>query len=405
MKQFLSFLLYILIFVAARGQSTYAEAMRDGDDAFKNQEYKKAINKYFAAEAFDPAKKDEVKTRVNKVFDKIEKLRGEAIDLKNEAYKQKQTAVNALIDVKQSKIAADSAKDKALTSDSITKAALSKSQKLIDAFYFYEGRFALAYKHNRYGFINKQGDAIIGYQYTKAEQFNEYNGFARVKNYYWTDFLIDTFGNEYKAAYDIKDIDSSTRAVDLSGKFLTGYSPEDLFKYQHLKILIWQFNALDKLPREIGQLTNLKSLDLSGNALRNLPVEISSLQKLTFLNLEGSPLKSLPRQVYELRNLQTLNLSNIKLDSLPKEIGELKNLKSLNLASNNLRSLPAETGDLENLESLNLYYNQLTSLPKEISKLKKMRYLLLTGNNSISQAEINNLKVLLPDCKIIREAK
>jgi len=55
-------------------QSNYTEAVQQGDAAFKKGEYKTAINKYFAAEAFDPTKKEAVKGKVNVVFDKIETL-------------------------------------------------------------------------------------------------------------------------------------------------------------------------------------------------------------------------------------------------------------------------------------------------------------------------------------------
>jgi hypothetical protein len=57
MSRILSFLFCIALFLTAKGQSSYAEAIQQGDDAFKKGQYKTAINKYFAAEAFDPAKK------------------------------------------------------------------------------------------------------------------------------------------------------------------------------------------------------------------------------------------------------------------------------------------------------------------------------------------------------------
>ena len=75
---FLFFFFCLIFFFSAKGQSSYAEAMKQGDDAFKKGQYKTAINKYFAAEAFDPTKKNEVKDRVNKAFIAIETLRKKA---------------------------------------------------------------------------------------------------------------------------------------------------------------------------------------------------------------------------------------------------------------------------------------------------------------------------------------
>ena len=62
----------------AFSQQSYEEAMRQGDIAFKNGEYKTAINKYFAAKAYDPTKKELVKKRMDSVFNRIDKLRKEA---------------------------------------------------------------------------------------------------------------------------------------------------------------------------------------------------------------------------------------------------------------------------------------------------------------------------------------
>jgi len=95
MSRILSFLFCMFLFVAAKGQSSYAEAIKQGDDAFNRQQYKIAINKYFAAEAFDPTKKDVVKAKVNRVFDRIDALRKEAEAAKKEAEAQKEIVTNS----------------------------------------------------------------------------------------------------------------------------------------------------------------------------------------------------------------------------------------------------------------------------------------------------------------------
>jgi hypothetical protein len=51
--------------LSAKGQNNYAEAKKQGDAAFKKGQYKLAIDKYFAAEAFDPTKKDMVTEKLN----------------------------------------------------------------------------------------------------------------------------------------------------------------------------------------------------------------------------------------------------------------------------------------------------------------------------------------------------
>ena len=75
---------YNLLYCCKRAVN-YAEAMKQGDAAFKNGQYKLAIDKYFAAEAFDPTKKETVKKKVKLTFDRIEELRQDAINSKRDA--------------------------------------------------------------------------------------------------------------------------------------------------------------------------------------------------------------------------------------------------------------------------------------------------------------------------------
>lgn len=73
-------------------QSNYQEAFTMGDDAFIKGEFQKAIAFYFAAEAFDPEKKQEVKEKVIVVFERIEKLKNEADQANQNAQIEKEKA-------------------------------------------------------------------------------------------------------------------------------------------------------------------------------------------------------------------------------------------------------------------------------------------------------------------------
>lgn len=85
MKDIIIFLFCIAIHVNSLGQSNYGQAIRDydqaiakGDTAVSKKQFNKAIEYYFAAEAFDPTKKDSVKAKVNRAFVAIEALRKKA---------------------------------------------------------------------------------------------------------------------------------------------------------------------------------------------------------------------------------------------------------------------------------------------------------------------------------------
>lgn len=145
-----------------------------------------------------------------------------------------------------------------------------------------------------------------------------------------------------------------------------------------------------------GKLLNSTALEqeMYYSSLEEALKEPLKVYKLRLHNLT-----SLPKEIGELKNLQYLNLEINSLTSLPKEIGELKNLQVLNLHYNSLTSLPKEIGNLKDLEGLYLSIGNLTSLPREIKNLKKLQNLNL-GGNPISDAEQENIKKLLPNCKI-----
>src|SRR3954471_1901190 len=112
----------MMFFVAAKAQNNYTEAIRQGDEAFNNGQYKVAINKYFAAQAFDPSKKDIVKEKVGMTFDKIDGLRVQAIDSKKDA-------VDALQKAQTQKEIADSARIEAQKQKELADTALEETKK------------------------------------------------------------------------------------------------------------------------------------------------------------------------------------------------------------------------------------------------------------------------------------
>jgi len=50
--------------------------------------------------------------------------------------------------------------------------AKNVAQSIVNAFYFYDDRLALAFKDNKYGFIDKSGHPVIGYKYVEAYPFD-----------------------------------------------------------------------------------------------------------------------------------------------------------------------------------------------------------------------------------------
>ena len=369
MKNLLLLPLFFLAFHTS-AQNTYAEAIQQGDRALRQGQYKTAINKYFSAEAFDLTKKAVIREKVNNVFNRIEDLRTQSLMALDEAKAAREESQSTLIEIENAEKA--------------TQDALQKANKLINAFYFYEDKFALAYgeknDENIFYFIDKNGDEVekLG-NWDKSEQFDRL-GFANVKkwkNDELIEYFLDTFGHTYSAAYDLKliDIRPKMAALDLSHKQLE-VVPKRVFKNENLKILYLRFNELIRLPPEIENMQTLDVLNLSGNQLVTLPPEIGRLQNLKILNLKRNRWFRLPPEIGDLQNLLILDLSSINLNNLLVEIGMLKKLVKLNLSDNRLKYLPQEIKNLQNLAYLDL------------------------RNNLIPKEEQAKIQQLLPNCEI-----
>ncbi|WP_149243066.1 leucine-rich repeat domain-containing protein [Dyadobacter sp. 32] len=259
-------------------------------------------------------------------------------------------------------------------------------QAIIDALYFYKGRFAIAQKEingsTKFGFINKNGLPEIDYIYDEVTQFSETDGFARVKREK-KNYLLDTLKNEYLLATTLNEITDQTTALDLSSQQLDSI-PETIFRYPKIKVLLLYNNSIKHISERIAELTSLTTLNLYINKLTSLPPQIEKLTALREVVLSFNEFDSLGPQIGELNSLITLNLSHNRLTSLPPQIGKLSSLETLYLESNELVSLSSKIGELNSLITLNLSSNKLTKLPSEIGKLNSLKTLVL-GYNKLTK--------------------
>ncbi len=154
----LSFL-YVLTMIAfgVNAQGNYTEAIKQGDVAFKKGEYKTAINKYFAAEAFDPSQKEIVKARVKDVFDKVETLRQEAQNAKIAAIKLEKKAT----------LEAAYAREQEL----IVKREKEKNDTIISRMGFVNNRCWVFNKELKCALIDENGKLITDYKYINPSYF------------------------------------------------------------------------------------------------------------------------------------------------------------------------------------------------------------------------------------------
>ena len=255
---------------------------------------------------------------------------------------------------------------------------LKYSKSLIDAFYFYDGKIALAFKDEKYGFIDKRGRIIIDYKYDQASNFDAITGFAKV-SMNKINFLIDSTGREYPLAETTQALTGEVEALDLSKSQLNSL-PKDIFNYPKLKVLIFSNNNIAVLPPEIARLKELKYLDATGNKLLTIPKEIGGLTNLKFISFRDNSISKLPNEIANLQMLEKLDLTNNQIFNLPDGLASLYDLKVLILDGNKIKKLSPDIGLLINLKNLSIQRNQLDALPIEISRLSRLQILCLSDN-------------------------
>jgi len=104
---------------------------------------------------------------------------------------------------------------------------------------------------------------------------------------------------------------------------------------------------------------------------------------------------------YPLRSLYIVNFKQF-VTVIPGNIDTFKDLTLLSLVNNQIKELPTEIGSLSSLKTLYVDINPISTLFTVIEQLKKLET-LGAGKTEIPQFEIDQIKKLLPDCKILFE--
>lgn len=102
---------------------------------------------------------------------------------------------------------------------------------------------------------------------------------------------------------------------------------------------------------------------------------------------------------YPLEQLYIINFKNF-VTSIPKSVGNFQKLTSLMLFNNQIRQLPPELSSLRSLKKFYVDINPVVSLTPAISSLNALDTLGI-AKTQITEAEINRIKQVLPNCKIL----
>ncbi|MCC5946193.1 MAG: leucine-rich repeat domain-containing protein [Bernardetiaceae bacterium] len=391
-----SILLLLIIcnssFYQAQAQSSYQEAIQQGDDAFKKGEFKKAMQKYFAAEAFEPSKRSIVQSKITRVFDKVDGLREQALQAEKRARDSEADAIKNL----------------------------ERALKVSYGTYFYENRFAPAYNSINFPtngylgkcyFMDKYGDFVPKLKLWEAiiKSFGNVNGndffiadYAIVKKENELVYLLDTLGNtffyynnepnsENKQLAEVlilkgnENIEAFNNQIDankaLKALFLTpnGFENININLSERIETLtdLTDFISLNinlgALPESFTKLKNLRKIDIYASDLSHLPTGFDALENIMVLSLTENKFQTFPEDLYRLNKLEALDISYNQIEHINWSNLDLPNLHELNLSFNRLNTIAPEIGKLTTLRSLDLSNNRFEKLPQSIQKLTKLK--------------------------------
>lgn len=222
-------------------------------------------------------------------------------------------------------------------------------------------------------------------------------------------------GNKSLAEKYLKYWDEET--LDLRGALEYVEQLTTISYYINLKELDISKNKIEKLPKNIGDLSNLKKLNISNNEIKKLPKEIENLKNLEVLNISYNKIELLNPNIKFLEKLNSFDASNNPLKELTKVISELNDLEFLNLSNTSILRLPDTFGFLKGLKRLNLNRTLLSSIPDSFVKLEKLEVLKLENtpletlpNNFDSLINLRNIfldkesaKKLKPFLKLLKK--
>jgi Leucine-rich repeat (LRR) protein len=203
---------------------------------------------------------------------------------------------------------------------------------------------------------NEKGTLKIDYIFNGIE-FNHVSSLYAYEAHvgarkYW----IDKEANILLVAESIAELNKDTKILNLDKQNLTAF-PVEIQQYTQLEALIFRMNKIKNLPPQaFSGLINLKVVDFSSNKIKTLDKDIFSEQpKLYWSDFSSNQINSLDKDIFKgLSHLRFLDFGENKINSLDKDI-----------------------------------FNGL-------SKLKKINF----SGNSFSEAEKENLRKILPKCKI-----
>lgn len=169
--------------------------------------------------------------------------------------------------------------------------------------------------------------------------------------------------------------------------------PQSLFELETLRVLRVDWNGLQEIPVEIGQLRNLRqfSCDHQRPRLRALSQGLTRCDNLEVLSFSGNKIDNISL-VVQLPRLRVLRCDRNKIIRLPSQLYQLRDLVLLDCSYNRIENIPASFVDLIRRLYKFEYFN-LTLRPRQARSDKQQLLAHLELQNFMMQgSNIRSLK-------------
>lgn len=178
--------------------------------------------------------------------------------------------------------------------------------------------------------------------------------------------------------------------------------PEEIRSFKNLEVLHITQSEISELPIWLLELKKLKRLTLDCN-LTNFPDFIFDIKSLVYIDLSGNNIQRFTINGIKNNHLKELDMSFNRMTEIPDCFSNLQSLEILRIENNSLTTISKVIGDMKSLKFLYLYRNKIYDYDDHMINAKNLEGLFIQ-DNPISDFKVNELRLLLPNCKINHEA-
>lgn len=166
---------------------------------------------------------------------------------------------------------------------------------------------------------------------------------------------------------EIFELSDSLEVLDLSGNHLS-LLPDEMQNFKKLRVIFFADNDFTVFPEVLAKCPALTMIGFKANKIKIVP-ENAFPPLLQWLILTNNAIEKLPKSIGQCQRLQKCALAGNQLKALPDEMANCKNLELLRISANQIKDLPNWLFELPKLSWLAFEGNQAFEKPKKNNNL------------------------------------